>query len=210
MSEHAAGPEKAPVEYNFVPPSDHSTPGLAAHLGGHGFETHTDDGAIDYLIKTFNIKSAVDIGCGPGGVVKQFIQRGIDVVGIDGDHLCPREESVQKVTVIHDYTVGPYKCDPVRDLAWCVEFVEHVEKKYMPNFIETFKTCKYVTMTHAFPGQGGHHHVNCMPPEYWVGAMEANGFELLINETNEMRKASTMAQRYIRQQGLIFRNINVA
>lgn len=196
------------VEYNFIPPADHSTPGLAPHLGGHGFETHTDDGAIDYIIKTFDIKSAIDIGCGPGGVVEQFLSRGIDVIGVDGDHLVPRSENLQKVIQIHDYTLGPFDCK--RDLAWCVEFVEHVEKKYMPNFLHTFKGCKYVAMTHAVPGQGGHHHVNCMPPEYWFGALEAVGFELLVDETNAMRKASTMKERYIRQQGYLFRNLHAS
>jgi len=61
-------------------------------------------------------------------------------------------------------------------------------------------------MTHALPGQPGHHHVNCMPIEYWCGVMEAIGFKMLVEETNEMRKASTMRERYIRQQGYIFKN----
>jgi hypothetical protein len=76
----------------------------------------------------------------------------------------------------------------------------------MPNFLETFKHCKYVAMTHALPGQPGHHHVNCMNAEYWFGAMEAIGFSLMVEETNEMRKASTMRERYIRQQGYVFKN----
>jgi hypothetical protein len=33
-------------------------------------------------------------------------------------------------------------------------------------------------MTHAFPGQPGHHHVNCQPTEYWLARMKATGFSL--------------------------------
>jgi hypothetical protein len=42
---------------------------LPQHLGGHENETHIDDGALSYIIKTFGIGSMVDIGCGPGGMV---------------------------------------------------------------------------------------------------------------------------------------------
>lgn len=194
------------IEYNFTVPNVYQHPeGLAQHLGGHEGETHLDVGVIDYAINKFGIKTMLDIGCGPGGMVALAASKGLDVHGVDGDDKVERDEGVRDKITIHDFTTGPYKTD-VFDLGWSVEFVEHVEKKYMQNFLETFKSCKYVIMTHALPGQPGHHHVNCMPPEYWVGAMEAIGFELMVNETNEMRQASTMTERYIRQQGYLFKN----
>ena len=63
-------------------------------------------------------------------------------------------------------------------------------------------------MTHALPGQPGHHHVNCQPIEYWVAVMQAFGFETDELHTNAIRKASTMKERYIRQQSLFLRNLN--
>lgn len=194
------------IEYNFV----NNSPDLPTHLGGHENETHVDEGALQYLIDTFNIKTAIDVGCGPGGMVELMIKKGLDVVGVDGDFVVARPDSVKNNIVIHDFTTGPYVLEGQRDLAWSVEFVEHVTKKYMPNFLTTFKSCKYVVMTHALPNQPGHHHVNCMPAEYWFGALEAFGFELLIDETNGLRKASTMRERYIRQQGYLFRNLNAS
>lgn len=191
-----------PVEYNFVS----NQPTLPQHLGGHENETHVDEGALQYLIDTFGIKSAVDVGCGPGGMVELMMQKSIDVVGVDGDNVVSRPEHIKQNVVIHDFTTGPFEVK--KDLAWSVEFVEHVEKKYMPNFLSTFKGCKYVAMTHALPNQPGHHHVNCMPDIYWFGVMEAIGFELLVEGTNKMREKSTMRERYIRQQGYLFRNLN--
>lgn len=196
------------VEYNIIAPDAYKHPeGLPAHLGGHEGETHIDDGALTYLINKFNIKTMLDIGCGPGGMVEHAFSKGlIHVLGVDGDDKVERSDAARQAIVIHDFTTGPYIPDRVYDLGWSVEFVEHVDKPYMQNFLETFKHCKYVAMTHALPGQPGHHHVNCMPIEYWLGAMEAIGFQIMIDETNEMRQASTMGQRYIRQQGYLFKN----
>jgi len=198
------------IEYAFTAPAPKQLPqhpeGLAEHLGGHENETHVDEGALDYLVKTFGIGSMADIGCGPAGMVELALKKGLRVIGIDGDDKVERPDSVKEYIIIHDYATGPYKTLEPHDLGWCVEFVEHVDIQYMPNFVETFKGCKYVAMTHALPGQPGHHHVNCKPFEYWLGVMEYNGFELLIDGTNDMRQASTMRERYIRQQGYLFKN----
>jgi SAM-dependent methyltransferase len=195
------------VEYNFAIPQTYQHPeGLAQHLGGHEGETHLDEGALDYLVKTFDVKSMLDIGCGPGGMVQLASSKGLKVLGIDGDDKVERDPDVAKLITIHDYAKGPYVPSETYDLGWSVEFVEHVDKQYMQHFLETFKHCKYVAMTHALPGQPGHHHVNCMPIEYWCGALEAVGFMVCVDETNEMRKVSTMRERYIRQQGYIFKN----
>ena len=34
-----------------------------SHLGGHNNKTNMEIGTIEYLIKKFNIKSFLDIGC---------------------------------------------------------------------------------------------------------------------------------------------------
>jgi hypothetical protein len=189
---------------NYQHPKD-----LPTHLGGHEGETHIDHGALNYLIDKFNIKSMIDIGCGPGGMVKTAKEKNLEVLGVDGDFKIERDPDVVNNITIHDFSTGPYVPAKVYDLGWSVEFVEHVDRKYMTNFFATFKKCRYVAMTHALPGQPGHHHVNCMNFEYWLGAFDSTGFEVLIDETNEMRKASTMTQRYIRQQGYLFRNLNI-
>lgn len=194
------------VEYNIIMPPTYKHPeGLPEHLGGHEGETHLDDGALSYLINTFNIKSMIDIGCGPGGMIELAMDKGLAAWGVDGDDKVERSDKVKGRIYIHDYAKGPYIPDWFH-LGWSVEFVEHVDKPFMPNFLETFKKCKYVAMTHALPNQPGHHHVNCMPFPYWAGVMEAIGFELLLEETNKMREASTMRERYIRQQGYLFKN----
>lgn len=179
--------------------------GLPMHLGGHEEETHLDDGALDYLINKMGVKSMVDIGCGPAGMVELARSKGLEVLGVDGDFVV--ERNVDDI-VIHDYQAAPYVPEKSYDLAWTVEFVEHIEEQYIRNFVATMDKCKYVLMTHAFPGQPGHHHVNCQTTEYWAHIMNAFGFSIMIDETNEIRAASTMKERYIREQSIFLLNRN--
>jgi hypothetical protein len=181
--------------------------GLPMHLGGHEGETHLDDGALDYLIEKMGVKSMVDIGCGPAGMVELARSKGLEVLGVDGDFVVERK--VNDI-VIHDYQKAPYVPEKTYDLAWTVEFVEHIEEQYIRNFVATMDKCKYVLMTHAFPGQPGHHHVNCQTTEYWAHIMNAFGYSILIDETNAIRQASTMKERYIREQSLFLLNRNFA
>lgn len=181
--------------------------GLPMHLGGHENETHLDDGALDYIIETLGVKSMVDIGCGPAGMVELARSKGLEVLGVDGDFVVERK--VDDI-VIHDYQKAPYVPEKNYDLAWTVEFVEHIEEQYIRNFVATMDKCKYVLMTHAFPGQPGHHHVNCQTTEYWAHIMNAFGYSILLDETNAIRKASTMKERYIREQSIFLLNRNFA
>lgn len=179
--------------------------GLPIHLGGHEDMTHLDEGTLDYLIKTFDIKSMIDIGCGPGGMVELARSKGIDTIGIDGDFVVKRNISD---VIINDYQKTAYVPDRLFDLGWSVEFVEHIEEQYIRNFIATMDKCKYIVMTHAVPNQPGWHHVNCQPTEYWIHVMNAFGFTVDVEHTNNIRKASTMGERFIRHQGLFLVNRN--
>lgn len=152
------------------------------------------------------IKTVIDVGCGDGYSTQWFQQRFITALGIEGDKgSIERCRSRNLFVLEHDYTEGPLVNNTMKalmvgaphvahnifkqklkdfhnsalwDLVWCCEFVEHVEEQYMQNFFSTFQLGKYLAMTHAFPGQPGHHHVNCQWPEYWIPKIEALGFSL--------------------------------
>lgn len=116
------------------------------------------------------------------------------------------DESVLKIFKLHDFTQGIIPISKIFDLGWSIEFVEHVDEKYIDNFIDTFKKCKYICMTHALPNQGGYHHVNEKPQEYWVDLLENNGFKFLKSTTEALRLFSE-DNTYIKRTGLIFKNI---
>src|SRR5262249_45638552 len=130
----------------------------------------------DAVVKKYGVKSVVDVGCGEGYSTRYFKDLGLDVLGVEGGKEAIRLSSVPHLIVHHDYTKGPFVPPSRRDLVWCCEFVEHVEERFVPNFLATFDVARYCLMTHAFPGQVGYHHVNCQLPEYWIGQMNTIGF----------------------------------
>jgi len=174
------------------------------HLGGHNNVTHTDVGSFGYIKRTFNISSVLDIGCGPMGMKPVADSFGIKYLGIDGDISIKKDKNF----VLHDYSVGPYVPAEKCDLAWSVEFLEHVEEKYIPNFMESFKRCRYACITHALPGKIGHHHVNCQPQEYWKNVFSEYGFEYSEFHTDQIRKFSSMKREFMKNTGMLFVNKN--
>lgn len=171
------------------------------HLGGHNGTTWVDAGVLSYFIKEHGIKSMLDIGCGPGAQLDFARQYELFALGVDGDPLFKGKEDVQ----IHDFTQGPLGQKNIQklpkqgyyDLGWSIEFLEHVDAQYIPNFMETFKLCKYVVVTAATPGQGGHHHVNEQWFDYWQKIFGDNKFKASAKLTQAIREHSTMRRKMV-------------
>ena len=60
------------------PPLNHgvSDEPPAMHLGGHEELTQFDEGVFDDLVSRFDLRSFLDVGCGPGGMVCYALARG--------------------------------------------------------------------------------------------------------------------------------------
>lgn len=176
---------------------------LPPHLGGHLNKTHVDEGTLDFLISEFNIATMLDIGCGPGDMITLAKERGLMAVGVDGDYSLNRKEIVH----IHDYTTGKWdwNSDLKFDLAWSVEFLEHVDEEYMPYIMHSFSRCTFVIATAAPPGWPGHHHVNCRDQEYWKGAFAAIGYRYEPEITQKIKEVSSMKKPFMQQNGMFFR-----
>lgn len=175
--------------------------GLPEHLGGHAGYTNEDTGVLDAIINRFHPHTMLDIGCGPGGMLREAAKRGMIAKGVDGDYTL--DYSGLDV-LVHDFTTGPAPLVDEYDLGWSVEFLEHVDAKYLPFIKEAFRRCRRVFVTHALPRQVGWHHVNCQPREYWVRVFNSWGFTLQDRFSKDLRKASTMGGPYARRTGLFF------
>lgn len=164
---------------------------LRPHLGGYirGGDPATYFPALwDWLVLARGVQSVVDVGCGEGCALDHFRGLGCRVFGVDG--IYQDDGDIEQ----HDYTTGPLPRIPggFFDLAWSCEFVEHVEERFVPNFLDTFKAARMVLMTHAEPGQPGHHHVNCQPADYWIGAMAAVGLAFDAVLTHQARERAAL------------------
>lgn len=170
---------------------------LPPHLGGHFGNTNMDEATLAELIRRFQPRTMIDVGCGPGGMVDLAQRLGIAAFGIDGDPFMARAG-----VIIHDYTAGPWtKAEPV-DLIWCTEFVEHVEEQYAPHFLATFDLGRVLFLTAAPPGFPGWHHVNCQPATYWVTLLGRRGWQLDEDATTWVRQHG--GHVFSVRQGLIF------
>lgn len=171
------------------------------YLGGHNWVTHTDEGALSYIRNKYDIKTMLDIGCGPGGQVRVAYQLGIQAEGVDGD--------IRLITENKDITI--HECDFTKDsfekqvdLIWSTEFLEHVREQHQQNYMKTFACGKYAFVTFAPPGKSGNHHVNLKPDTYWISVFERHGFQYDQGESMNIRKASTMKREFVRNNGLFF------
>jgi hypothetical protein len=59
-------------------------------------------------------------------------------------------------------------------------------------------------MTHAVPGQGGHHHVNCQPAEYWIEKMRKRNYRLDPALATYRQIAASDPTNFFQQTGLVF------
>jgi len=175
------------------------------HLGGHANITHIDMATLKFAKEHLLVSSMLDVGCGPGGQLQIANELGIEAIGIDGFPGHNRVEGVD--IIIHDFCKGAYTKHKPRDLAWSCEFLEHVESKYIPNYMESFKSCDKVITTFAPRGTHGHHHVNCKDEEYWINVFEKHGFKYVPAITNKIRSLSSMKRDFIRKTGLYFEKL---
>ena len=134
----------------------------------------------------------LDIGCGPGGMVKLANDMNINAHGIDGDYKVERPGVNDNWITIHDYTTGSSNLDLKVDLVWSVEFVEHVDEEYQDNYMKDFQRGNFVIMTFAPPGTKGHHHVNCQTDAYWKDVFKNYGFQFDSNMTRQIREVTTL------------------
>jgi SAM-dependent methyltransferase len=181
---------------------------LPPHLGGHFGNTNMDEATLDYLIARYNVKSMLDVGCGPGGMLDAAERRKLFVQGIDGDRFMA--EADPRI-FCHDYTTGPtwlyfdrivFERTVRYDLIWCTEFVEHVAAEYQDNYLATFDAGRVLFLTAAPPGFPGHHHVNCQPQEYWIDLLSARGWALDDEATQWVR--ANGGHIFTQRQGLVF------
>lgn len=154
-----------------------------------------------YLVERFGASSVLDVGCGEGHAVLFFRRMGLVAHGIDGLLL-----NVQRAATpisLHDILSGPFTM-PV-DLVWSAEVAEHIAPEKVDHYLDTLANGKVVAMTHALPGQEGHHHVNCQPTEYWVEKMRSRGFTLAPHQNIYTEVASREeTNNYFAKSGLVF------
>lgn len=146
-------------------------------------------------------RRVLDVGCGEGQALEWFRDADADGIGIEG--LTVNARKCRSPVLIHDFTMGPVLFAGI-DLVWCCEVAEHIEARYVDNLLSALCCGSVLAMTAAPPGQGGFHHVNEQPREYWINRIESRGMTYRDELTKEARELSPDPGNYFRKNGMIF------
>lgn len=162
------------------------------HLGGcypEGDGNTTMEDVWGYLLVRYEVKSVLDLGCGYGHALHWFASKGLcQIKGIEGFPEAVEKSLVPGHVILHDFTTGPAPIAQPFDLCWSAEFLEHVEERYIPNYMPAFQLARRVIVTHGEPGQAGHHHVCLHTTDWWVKKFAEYGFEHDAEETALLRR----------------------
>lgn len=190
------------------------------HLGG--FIAENDPATFtpnlwQTICLEYNIKSVIDVGCGMGYAIGEMLKFA-ECVGIDGSTYVQYHSKWSGLIELFDFSIAKYLPTRTFDLAWSSEFLEHVEEKYIENYIEIFKNSQYAAITYADIGQDGHHHVNCQPKQYWIDLFESHGLQFLDKDTENLKTVAKIDghifnpkynDNHFYNRGLFFKNKNI-
>jgi SAM-dependent methyltransferase len=180
----------------------------SAHLGGNVLEgdpfTHAPS-VWDYLTKRFAIQSVLDLGSGMGYSAHYFNKLGLKVLAVDGLW----ENCMNAIYPTLQLDLTKSKVVTRVDLVHCQEVVEHIEEEFLDNLLASLACGRIIVMTNALPGQGGHHHVNEQPTNYWIEHLRQHKCEVLVEDSNRVRQLAKLdGAHYLAQTGVVFANQN--
>lgn len=196
------------------------------HLGGF---SEMDPGGISpglfkHMIQEIGVHSFLDIGCGRGFSTSWFAFHGVDVMCAEGSHDAIERTILpdpQNQLVEHDFSRGPWWPENTYDVAWSVEFLEHVNVQFHYNYIQAFRKAALIFVTSSVGN--GWHHVEVHKKEWWIQKYESYGFRYSPELSEQVHQVAKQTKKdytapngqfydgyYIRAQIKVFVNPVVA
>lgn len=132
------------------------------------------------LLGEMKIASLLDVGAGHGAWAAEWKKAGVpDVVAVDGDYVRRDQLAIpESEFVAHDLSTA---LDLGRrfDLVQSLEVAEHLPSDKADLFVDNLAAHGDVVLfSAAVPHQGGEHHVNEQPPEFWRKRFAKRGYDV--------------------------------
>jgi len=153
--------------------------------------------AAEMVFRLLSPQRVLDVGAGPGQFVGRLRELGVDAWGLEGSTAAfdRADAAVRLYLWQEDITAGDaaFGASPPYDLVTCMEVAEHLPVEDADTLV--CKLCRAcapggsILLTAAPIGQGGHDHINCQPPTYWITKFGAEGFSV-----DETRTAAVKAE----------------
>lgn len=165
------------------------------HLGGFteidpmGISNNT----FNFMLGPLAIKSVIDVGCGKGISTEYFSRGGARVLCVEGSHDAVMQSRLPSNLVVeHDFTRGPWWPTDTFDAVWCVEFLEHVGRPYMKNYLPIFHKSALLFVTSS--AWGGWHHVEVHAKWWWKARLTAQGFVYSQDLTDMVSRSANIGR----------------
>jgi SAM-dependent methyltransferase len=138
------------------------------------------EGLIRRFVETLPVGSVLDVGCGRGVWLVRWLRHGAsEVTGVDGPYIEPESLHIPRSSFIARDIARPFSLGRKFDLVQSLETAEHLPEATAETFVDNLVGHgSLILFSAAIPGQGGEHHVNEQPWEYWRAKFAARGYEL--------------------------------
>jgi SAM-dependent methyltransferase len=159
---------------------------------------------VPELTAAFPVHSVVDFGCGRGAWLSVWAAAGASVIGVDGPFLDKERLLIDRANFCSADLARPIALGRQFDLAQSLEVAEHLPAASAEAFVETLTGhSPRVLFSAAIPGQGGEHHINEQPLEYWRILFRRRGF-VAIDLLRPLILHDTAIERWYRYNILLF------
>jgi SAM-dependent methyltransferase len=145
------------------------------HSGGRVTSAST---IVPLLMQNFSPSTVLDVGCGTGEWLAEFIRHGVQVTGIDGPWVDMERLAIPSERFITlDLGEAPVPAAESVDLTLCLEVAEHLSSERADRLVgELTASAPVVVFSAAIPEQGGVGHINERPQSYWVERFAGHGY----------------------------------
>jgi Methyltransferase domain len=158
---------------------------MAEHVYNSDFYDYIDDGSrrsartlAPLILGQMQVGSLLDVGAGHGAWAAEWLAAGVaDVLAVDGDYVARDRLQVPAENFSAHDLLQPLDLGRKFDLVQSLEVAEHLPGAKADQFVETLtRHGDVVLFSAAVPHQGGEHHVNEQPPQYWREKFAARGY----------------------------------
>lgn len=149
--------------YDYIDPGSHASAKIVSRL----------------LLGEMKVASLLDIGSGRGAWAAEWSKAGVaTVIAVDGAYVRSDQLAIPANTFIaHDLST-PLKLKRRFDLVQSLEVAEHLSSQHADIFVDSLvRHGDVILFSAASPHQGGEHHVNEQPPDYWRQKFANRGYE---------------------------------
>jgi SAM-dependent methyltransferase len=132
------------------------------------FAIRSAEQIVPLLSALLPINSVVDFGCGQGAWLSVWRKAGATVMGVDGPYVDQKHLMIDADEFRAADLSQPIDLGRRFDVVQSLEVAEHLPSSRASEFIGTLTSHgPFVMFSAAIPGQGGEHHINEQPLEYW-------------------------------------------